>query len=166
MKALYGELEGLIQQKSVLYGRFIDLLGEEWRSLSENSLDKMESLLKHKETLLLSIQELNVHRENVVRSIAEAHGRPPEELTLKDIIRLPGNPSAHRLAHHRRVLRSQIDTLNRMNQANRRLIRQTKRTTQQTLEHLLQPGGISSPYGANGDLAAAPMEGRMVRTSA
>ncbi len=166
MSDSFEQLDDLVEKKTVYYGQLIDILNEEWRHIGENSLDMLESLLTRKETLLITIQELNLQREQVVHEIANQFGLVPEDITLKDIISLPGNPFKSRLQHFRRVLRSQIDSINRTNQANRKLVRQSARTVKESIEYLVEPGPQYTPYNTRGDLADAPLEGHMVRTSA
>lgn len=166
MSNSFEQLNHLVEKKTVFYGQLIDILNEEWRHIGENSLEKLEALLTRKETLLITIQELNLQREQVVREIAAASSSIPENITLKDIIAIPDNPFKSRLQHFRRVLRSQIDTINRMNLANRKLVRQSARTVKESIEFLVEPGPQYTPYNTRGDLPDAPLEGRMVRTSA
>ncbi len=166
MSDSFEQLNYLVEKKTVFYGQLIDILNEEWRHIGENSLEKLEALLTRKETLLITIQELNLQREQVVREIAGASNLSPENITLKDIISIPGNSFKSKLQHFRRVLRSQIDTINRMNLANRKLVRQSARTVKESIEFLVEPGPQHSPYNTRGDLPDAPLEGRMVRTSA
>jgi len=166
MKQLYEQLENLVQQKTIYYAQLIDLMNEEWRCIGENALEKLEIMLQRKEALLGTLQQLNGLREQVVREIAQTHGMDPHQVSLKDIIRFKDNSQAPRLAHYRRILRSQINIINRMNQANRKLIRQSSRTVKETIDFLVQPAGSPSPYSARGDLDDVPIEGRMVSTSA
>lgn len=166
MNDSFEQLDHLVEQKTVFYGQLIDILNEEWRHIGENSLEMLETLLARKETLLITIQELNIKREQVVRDIAVSHGFNSENITLKDIISIPENRFKSRLQHFRRVLRSQIDTINRMNLANRKLVRQSARTVKESIEYLVEPGPQYTPYNTRGDVADAPLEGRMVRTSA
>jgi len=166
MKHLFEQLEELVSQKTVHYGQLIDLMNEEWRCIGGNHVEKLETLLEKKRLLLDTIQQLNLKREQVVREIAGIHGLEPHQISLKDIIRIKDNHRAQRLAHYRRLLRSQIDTINRMNQTNRKLVRQSSRTVKDSIEFLVQPTGNHSPYSSRGDLDDVPLEGRMVSTSA
>ncbi len=162
----FQQLDYLVEKKTVYYGQLIDILNEEWRHIGENSLDHLETLLARKETLLITIQELNIQREQVVRQIATEYNLNQDNITLKEIISIPDNPHKSRLQHFRRVLRSQIDSINRINQANRKLVRQSARTVKESIEYLVETGPQYTPYNPKGDLADAPLEGRMVRTSA
>lgn len=167
MNELFEHLDRLVEQKTVHYGQLIDLLNEEWRHIGGNDLEKLEALLERKEALLITIQDINIQREQVVRAIGEQFGIDPSNLTLKEIIRLPGNDHRSRLQHFRRILRSQIDTINRMNQANRKLVRQSARTVKESIDYLVDPSPQQfSPYNPKGDMTDVPLEGRMVRTSA
>ena len=166
MKHLFEQLEELVSQKTVHYGQLIDLMNEEWRYIGGNHVEKLETLLEKKRLLLDTIQQLNLKREQVVREIAGIHGLEPHQISLKDIIRIKDNHRAQRLAHYRRLLRSQIDTINRMNQTNRKLVRQSSRTVKDSIEFLVQPTGNHSPYSSRGNLDDVPLEGRMVSTSA
>ncbi len=162
----FEHLSHLVEKKTVYYGQLIDLMNEEWRRIGENDLEKLEELLQRKHDLLLTIEQLNQEREQVVQGIAVAHSLAPEGLTLKEIIGLPGNTHKSRLQHFRRTLRSQIDTINKMSQTNRKLIRQSSRTVKESIDYLVEPGPQYTPYDTRGDLPDAPLEGRMVRTSA
>jgi flagellar biosynthesis/type III secretory pathway chaperone len=166
MTQLFEQLDKIVEQKTVLYGQFIDLLGEEWRRIAEDSLEKLELILERKASLMMTIENLNMQREQTVAQIAVLYGLDSNALTLKEIIRLQGNPQKHRLAHHRRVLRGQIDTINRMNQANRKLVRQSSQAVKKSIDYLTQPKAQPTPYSSQGNLDEAPMEGRMVSTSA
>ena len=167
MMELFEQLDRLVEKKTVHYGQLIDLLNEEWRHIGDSDLEKLEALLVRKEALLITIHEINLQREQVVRAIGEQFEIDPVSLTLKEIIRLPGNTHRTRLQHFRRVLRSQIDTINRMNQTNRKLVRQSARTVKESIDYLVEPEPPQfSPYNPKGDVADVPLEGRMVRTSA
>ena len=87
MMELFEQLDRLVEKKTVHYGQLIDLLNEEWRHIGDSDLEKLEALLVRKEALLITIHEINLQREQVVRAIGEQFEIDPVSLTLKEIIR-------------------------------------------------------------------------------
>ncbi len=166
MENSFKALDELLVNKTRLYSKFIDLLKEEWTAVTQNNLERLEEILENKEALVEEIQEINVMREKVVHTIAINQKIPVQEITLKKIIELKENLWSERMEHHRKKLREQIEIINELNLTNRNLINRSAMTAKKSVTWLYQVDASYSPYHANGQIADAKFESRMVSTDA
>ena len=81
MSNLYHTLDEVLVQKVELYDELIEVLAEEWTSISEYSREKLENTLERKSALLAKVHELNHKREEIVQAFAQKLGRIQSEVT-------------------------------------------------------------------------------------
>ena len=164
MSDLYHTLDDVLILKIKLYGEIIEVMNEEWNSITDYSRERLESALERKELLLAKVHELNLKREDIVRTFAEKLGRPQTEVTLKTIIDLKDNLFGTRMSDHRETIRGQIKTINELNASNKQLINRSALAMKQSMSWLYEVDTDYTPYYANGQLSEPAMESRVVNT--
>jgi flagellar biosynthesis/type III secretory pathway chaperone len=164
MSDLFQELDEVLIKKIDLYQELIDVMKEEWASISKYSRKNLENALERKSSLLAKVHELNHKREELVQSFAEKLGRTQSEVTLKTIITLKDNPWGRRMAACRKKIRSQITKINKMNMENKQLINQSSLVMKKSMSWLYEVDTAYTPYYSNGQLSEPTMESRVVNT--
>ena len=164
MEAMYKTLASLLSEKSSLYADFIDLLQEEWNCVSEYSRESLEKILEKKEYMVTAIHKMNAQREQLTQAIAEKKQIPEGERTLKSIILLGDNRWAGHMEKHRKTLRQQIKTIQKMNARNKNLIHQSSLSMKRSMTWLYQVDAAYTPYHQNGELREAPLQSGLVNT--
>jgi flagellar biosynthesis/type III secretory pathway chaperone len=164
MSNAYLALDEVLVQKITLYGEIIEVMNEEWQSISEYSREGLEKALERKESLLVKVHGLNHKREEMVLTFAEKLGQPPSEVTLKTIIGMKANQWRKQMAAHRDTIREQIQTINDKNLSNKQLINRSSLAIKQSMSWLYEVDTNYTPYYSNGQLSEPAMESRVVNT--
>lgn len=164
MSDLYHTLDKVLVQKIKIYNELIDVMKEEWSSISEYSREKLENALEQKSSLLAKVHELNHKREEIVQAFAQKLGRIQSEVTLKTIIGLKDNPCGDRMGACREKIREQINKINEMNLENKQLINRSSLTMRKSMSWLYEVDMAYTPYYSNGQLSEPTMESRVVNT--
>ena len=166
MSDLYQTLDEVLIKKISLYDELIEVMKEEWASISEYSREKLEDALERKSLLLAKVHELNHKREDIVQTFAQDLGRLQSEVTLKTIIGLKDNPWGSRMATCREKIREQIQTINEMNLNNKQLINRSSLAMRKSMSWLYELDMEYTPYYSNGQISEPTMESRVVNTDA
>ena len=164
MSNAYLALDEILVQKISLYGEIIEVMNEEWQSISEYSRERLEKALERKESLLVKVHELNQKREEMVQRFAQQLGKFPSEVTLKTIIEIQGNLLGKQMAAHREKIREQIEMINEKNLSNKQLINRSSLAMKQSMSWLYEVDTNYTPYYSNGQLSEPAMESRVVNT--
>ena len=166
MSDLYKPLDDLLVQKISLYDELINLMKEEWASISEYSREKLEDVLERKSLLLAQVHELNHKREEIVQSFSQKMGPTQSGVTLKKIIELKDNPWRERMSSCREKIRVQIQTISQMNSDNKLLINSSSLTMKKSMSWLYELDMAYTPYYSNGQISEPAMGSRVVNTDA
>jgi flagellar biosynthesis/type III secretory pathway chaperone len=164
MSNVYLALDEVLVQKISLYGEIIEVMNEEWQSISEYSRERLEKALERKELLLVEVHGLNQKREEIVQRFAQQLGKFPSEVTLKTIIEMQGNLLGKQMAAHREKIREQIETITEKNLSNKQLINRSSLAMKQSMSWLYEVDMNYTPYYSNGQLSEPAMESRVVNT--
>jgi flagellar biosynthesis/type III secretory pathway chaperone len=164
MSDLYHTLDDVLAQKIELYNELIEVMKEEWTSISEYSRENLEKALEKKSSLLAKVHEVNHKREEIVQAFAQNLGRTQSEVTLKTIIGLKDNPWGRRMHTCREKIREQIKTINEMNSENKLLINRSSLTMKKSISWLYEVDTKYTPYYSNGQLSEPTMGSRVVNT--
>lgn len=166
MSNLYQTLEEVLVHKIALYSEIIEVMNDEWKSVSEYSRENLEKALQCKEILLAKVHELNQKREEVIRLISEQVGQHHPGLTLKDIIGLKENHLGNSMAVQRKKIIDQIQMIKELNAANKQLINRSALAMKQSMSWLYEIDTDYTPYYSNGQLSEPTMGSRVVNTDA
>ena len=164
MSNAYHTLDEVLAQKIALYAEIIEVMKEEWTSITEYSRENLEKALQCKEILLAKVHELNQKREEIVKTFAEKMESPHSAVTLKTIIGLKDNLWGERMAVHREKILEQIKTINEMNSANKQLINRSSLAMRKSMSWLYEVDTTYTPYYSNGKTSEPTMESRVVNT--
>ena len=164
MSDLYHTLDKVLVQKIELYNELIEVMKEEWTSISEYSRENLEKALEKKSSLLAKVHELNHKREEIVQAFAQNLGRTQSEVTLKTIIGLKDNPWGKRMHTYREKIREQIKMINEINAENKLLINRSSLAMKKSISWLYEVDTAYTPYYSNGRLSEPTMESRVVNT--
>jgi flagellar biosynthesis/type III secretory pathway chaperone len=164
MSDLYHTLDDVLAQKIELYNELIEVMKEEWTSISEYSRENLEKALEKKSSLLAKVHEVNHKREEIVQTFAQNLGRTQSEVTLKTIIGLKDNPWGKRMHAYREKIREQIKTINEMNSENKLLINRSSLAMKKSISWLYEVDTKYTPYYSNGQLSEPTMGSRVVNT--
>ena len=104
MRKLYKNLQDLLEQKIRLYEKFILLLNEEWKCVSQYSYDELQIIIAKKDDQVMQIQALENSRSSLMKKIAGNLNVKPSGLTLKKLIQLKDNPYRVDLSNCRKKL--------------------------------------------------------------
>ena len=164
MSDLYHTLDEILVQKISLYNDLIEVMKEEWTSISEYSREKLEDALERKSLLLAKVHELNHKREDIVQKFAKLLGNSQSEVTLKTIIGLKDNPWRSRMTACREKIREQIQTINEMNSKNKQLINRSSLAMKKSISWLYELDMAYTPYYSNGQISEPTIGSRVVNT--
>ncbi|MFQ5672645.1 MAG: flagellar protein FlgN [Nitrospinales bacterium] len=165
MTRLYKLLVSQMRQKIALYNELIPLFQEEWDSIVDYSLDEVRAVLKKKEILALKMQMLEENRLKVVAEIANHLGVDPENLTLRDIIKVCGRPLSTQLTAQRETLLSQISAIFDYSEKNKHLVNRSSLSIKKSLVFLHRTqDSAEAAYGADGHRGEGKALCRMLST--
>lgn len=163
MNRLYKNLVNLLDQKIALYREFISVLRKEWKIVTEYSLERLEEIIKKKETLIFKLQALEESRVAVIRSLAESIGASPGDLTLKKLISARRDPLNPKLAESRKRLMEQIEIIRELNERNAVLIDRSSLSLEKSLAFIHRADEESMAlYYANGRMRGSRMQSRIL----
>ncbi len=150
-------------QKIAIYNELIDLLKNEWDSVSGYSLMGVQEILNKKETLVLKMQVLEENRIEVVRAIAKKLDVPYEGLTLKKMLALSPHPLGDKLNLYRKKLLKQIDVIAKLTEKTKRIVDHSSMSIKKSLSFLHRTQEKSEAgYQAKGQLQEGKMQSRML----
>jgi flagellar biosynthesis/type III secretory pathway chaperone len=164
MNELYSTLEEVLVRKIALYENIIQVMNEEWASISNYSRIDLENAVSRKEILLAQVHDLNYKREEIVKAFAENLNCPQPEVTLGTIIELKNNPYKSRMAACRDKIKGQINTINQLNKANKQLINRSSMAMKKSMSWLYEIDTATTSYYSNGQIKEPAMESRVVNT--
>ncbi len=165
MIKLYEELNTILENKTHLYERLIHVLGEEWKSVSEYSRERLEKILESKENLLIQIGEINQKRETLIRKMAEMQNVSVQEMNLKTIIQFKTNPFSMAMILHQKNLKGQIEKIKKLNALNHNLIQRSAVLMKQSMTCMYPADSDYTPYHANGQVREVSLDSGLVSTS-
>ena len=164
MSNLYQSLESILNEKIQLYDRIIEVMTEEWTSITEYSRPRLEKAVEQKEALLAKVHELNHQRESLVKAFARDSGSESGAITLAEIIKMKGNYLGAHMAEQRKTIRRQIQQIRELNTSNKQLINRSALAMKRSVSWLYEVDAKYTPYYANGELSEPMIESRMVDT--
>jgi hypothetical protein len=163
MNRLYKNLEDLLKQKIRLYDNFVELLKEEFLSVSKYSYDSLQETTAKKEDHVMQMQALENSRSCLMKKIAEKLKVNQSSLTLKKLIQLKNNPYRKNLAKCRLSLLSQIKEINEWSTKVKKLMDHSALSLKKSAAFIHSADEKeSSPYLANGQVMQGRVEGRML----
>lgn len=163
MTKLYKTLLNQMGQKIAIYNELIELLRNEWDSVSGYSLMGVQEVLNKKETLVLKMQVLEENRMEVVRAIAKILDVPYEGLTLKKMIALKPHPLNDKLNLYRKKLLKQIDLIAELTEKTKRIVNHSSMSIKKSLSFLHKTQEKSEAgYQAKGQIQEGKMQSRML----
>ena len=112
MNKLYKNLQELLEQKIGLYEKFIQLLNEEWKCLTDYSYDGLQEIIAKKDDQVMQMQVLENNRSSLMKKIASNLKVGQSGLTLKKLIQNKDNPYRINLSKCRNKLLSKIQIIN------------------------------------------------------
>ena len=163
MTKLYKTLLNQMEQKIAIYDELIELLRNEWDSVSEYSLMGVQEVLNKKETLVLKMHVLEENRLEVVRAIAKKLNVSYETLTLKNILALSPHPLSDKLNLCRNKLLNQIDLIARLTDKTKRIVDHSSMSIKKSLSFLHKTQEKSEAgYQAKGQIKEGKIQSRML----
>lgn len=163
MKKLYKNLQDLLEQKIGLYEKFIHLLNEEWKCVTEYSYDELQLIIAKKDDQVMQMQALENSRSSLMKKIAGNLNMKPSGLTLKKLIQFKDNPYRVNLANCRKKLLSNIQKINVLSAKIRALMDHSALTLKKSLAFIHSEGEkANSPYESNGQVTESKLQSRMV----
>ena len=69
MNKLYKNLQELLEQKIGLYEKFIHLLNEEWKCVTDYSYDGLQEIIAKKDDQVIQMQVLEKNRSSLMKKI-------------------------------------------------------------------------------------------------
>lgn len=163
MTKLYKTLLNQMGQKIAIYNELIELLRQEWDSVSGYSLMGVQEILNKKETLVLKMQVLEENRLEVVRAIAKKLDVSYDGLTLKKILALNHHPLNNKLNQYRKKLLKQIDLIAELTEKTKRIVDHSSMSIKKSLSFLHKTQEKSEAgYQSKGQIREGKMQSRML----
>ena len=167
MNRLYKNLQDLLEQKASLYEKFIQLLNEEWKCVTEYSYDGLKEITAKKEDQVMQMQALENSRSSLMKKIAGNLNIKPSGLTLKKLIQFKDNPYRVKLSNCRKNLLAQIQKINILSAKIKALMDHSALSLKKSLAFIHSEGEKAhSPYEANGQVMESKLQSRMVSVDA
>ncbi|MFQ5450795.1 MAG: flagellar protein FlgN [Nitrospinaceae bacterium] len=167
MNKLIRDLNILIGRKIDLYEKFILLLRQQWKCITDYSLGPLTEILAEKEDLVEKMQKLEQDRSVLMQKIEKRLGFAGPGLTLKKLIQIHPDPVNEMLAHKRTKLLSQIATINELHDRIKSLMNQSSLSLKKSMAfiHSADESAVS-PYHSDGKLKQGALQGRMLSLDA
>jgi hypothetical protein len=167
MNRLYKNLQDLLEQKASLYEKFIQLLNEEWKCVTEYSYDGLQEITAKKEDQVMQMQALENSRSSLMKKIAANLNVGQSGLTLKKLIQYKENPYRINLSKCRKKLLSKIQIINVLSAKIKALMDHSALSLKKSLAFIHSEGEKAySPYEANGQVTEGRLQSRMVSVDA
>ncbi len=163
MRKLYKNLQDLLEQKIGLYEKFIQLLNEEWKCVTQYSYDELQVVIAKKDNHVMEMQALENSRSSLMKKIAGNLNVNPSGLTLKKLIQFKDNPYRTNLSKCRKMLLSKIQKINILSAKIKALMDHSALSLKKSLAFIHSEGEkANSPYEANGQVTESKFQSRMV----
>ena len=165
MDELVEKIIGLIEDQKRLYGLLLTVLQDEKAAAMRSSLDALNRAVKEKENVMLKIRILEEQRINLLGQVASVLGEPADQLTLERLAQRIPEPHAGRVQACRSSLLSLTQSIQELNNSNRRLFRRSLELIKGSINLL---GSLRSPapvYCQTGKLGAALASGSVLSGS-
>ena len=167
MRKLYKNLQELLEQKIGLYEKFIHLLNEEWKCVTEYSYDELQVIIAKKNDHVMQMQALENSRSSLMKKIAGNLNMKPSGLTLKKLIQFKDNPYRVNLSKCRKNLLSNIQKINILSAKIKALMDHSALSMKKSLAFIhSESEKANSPYEANGQVIESKLQSRMVSVDA
>ena len=167
MSSLLKRLLNVMEMKVMLYKKFISLLQEEWNSITEYSIETLESIIQKKDDLVNQLQTLESERAQIMKKVAQKLKVSHGNLTMKNLLKIQKSSINSKLAQSRKNLLAQLQTVNKLNYSVRDLMDRSSLSFRKSLVHLHSEGETSSsPYHANGQVGKSKIYSRMLSVDA
>jgi hypothetical protein len=167
MNRLYKNLQDLLEQKASLYEKFIQLLNEEWKCVTEYSYDGLKEITAKKEDQVMQMQALENSRSSLMKKIAANLKIGQSGLTLKKLIQYKDNPYRVNLSKCRKKLLSKIQKINILSAKIKALMDHSALSLKKSLAFIHSEGEkANSPYESNGQVTEGRLQSRMVSVDA
>ncbi|MCX8125014.1 MAG: flagellar protein FlgN, partial [Spirochaetes bacterium] len=112
--------------------------------------DRLFSLSKEQEALLLDLEKLEKARQQNIKSYAKHHSVPPDSMTLKDFILLSRPLDNEDLFAKASELKSIIEKFARLHESNKKLISDNLELFNVILTSLRKAATVETGYGPKG----------------
>ena len=167
MNRLYKNLQELLEQKISLYEKFIQLLNEEWKCITDYSYDGLQEIIAKKDNQVMQMQALENSRSSLMKKIAANLKVGQSGLTLKKLIQYKDNPYRITLSKCREKLLSRIQKINVLSAKIKALMDHSALSLKKSLAFIHSEGEkANSPYEANGQVTEGRFQSRMVSVDA
>ncbi len=90
MAGLIDELVNTMSQENDIYKELIPIADEKTRIIIKNDLDALQKITEKEQLTIEKINALEKKREEVIVNIGTVLNRKPEELNMKELIRIIG----------------------------------------------------------------------------
>ena len=163
MNKLYKNLQELLEQKIGLYEKFIQLLNEEWKCVTDYSYDGLQKIIAKKNDQVMQMQVLEKNRSNLMKKIESDLKVKQSGLTLKKLIQNKDNPYRINLSKCRNKLLSKIQIINLLSTKIKALMDHSALSLKKSLAFIHSEGEkANSPYESNGQVSEGSLQSRMV----
>ncbi len=127
MAGLIDELVNTMSQENDIYKELIPIADEKTRIIIKNDLDALQKITEKEQLTIEKINALEKKREEVIVNIGTVLNRKPEELNMKELIRIMGKQpkEQERLGRIHDELAETLRRLVTINDRNRELINQS-----------------------------------------
>lgn len=148
------QLIDVIQKEVEMFERLLKTMKEEQAALVGHDVEALERTVEVQRDLTEKAAALERARAEVVRSLCESMGEDPSVLTMKQIIEKVGAPHDERLGALRQDLLDLHEEIQRSNQQNALLVKQSMKYVDKSLQILTGEGPATGVYAKTGKVAS------------
>lgn len=162
MNRMLDNLLKILQEETGLYGSVLDLAQREKDAIVGSNLDALREVTDRKASLFPRIQDLEGQRQAVIEDLAGALGRPTQELNLRNLSQLAGEPYASRLIDCRSHLLGLATSISEISSHNRELITYSLELVRSSFSFLNNLTVLNTVYHSTGKMLDSNRNGRVL----
>jgi len=162
MTNLIDELIRVFEKQIELHQELLTVLSKEKTSIVESNLEALNNANGEKETLILKVKNLEEKRLNLAVKIAESSGESCQDITLKRLCEITGEPHSTRLDDCRSRLISMIKNVRDLNEENKILLTQGVELVRGSFMLLDNLMSSNSVYYRTGEIGNSGQSGRVI----
>ena len=160
METIFEKFTELLEKECGLYGSLLEILQTEKEALVGSRIEELQEILKVKENLLLKIRILEDQRHRSLRKIAELLELKAQDVTLKRLSNIIGEPHSSKLKNCSSKLLSIAQSIQEINNSNRSLLIHSIELVRGSMNLFMNIMPSSQVYKRNGSMYHGDESGR------
>lgn len=163
---MLNQLDKTLKDKVKLYQELNSILHEEKNVLGKGKISHLQDFLSRKEIIIKKLRNLDEKRKTILKEIANQMGLSFDSISLSKIIKKAGSPIADKLKKSRIQLIELINSIDRLNIYNEKLVQRSSASNEKILSFFSSFSKASS-YAQDGKIGSSnPTKSWMLNSEA